>query len=66
VIRTSFTTLQHYLIRVVHGQSFIFVVYGFDLLVKVWFVGVVLVLEFQLVYLFEYVIGLFDTMISGF
>ena len=45
VFRNSFTVIRTYLTRASYALSFMFVVYGFDLIVKVWFVFIVLSLE---------------------
>jgi len=45
VIRNSFSVTRTYLTRSSRDLSSMFVAYGFDLIVKVWFVFIVLVLE---------------------
>jgi hypothetical protein len=42
VLRNSFTVFRTYLTRASRDLSFMFVVYAFDLIVKVWFVFIVL------------------------
>ena len=50
VLRISCDTFRTYLTRVSRDMSFIFVVYALDLIVKVWFVFIVLVLELHVLF----------------
>jgi hypothetical protein len=45
VLRISYAAFRTYLDRVSRAMSFMFVVYTLDLIVKVWFIVIVLALE---------------------